>query len=216
MNHDLLVRTFHRDNSRNARSGRHVLIRALARALMLMSFVAGVLPAAAAPLPKMGHAPEFRLTNQDGEDFALRKLRGRVAVVTFIFTSCSDTCPLLTAKLLSIQRKLGHDTPKVFFVAISVDPLHDSPDVLKNYAKAYSAPPEHFAFLTGNFDKIQQVVRSYGVYFEQKAERDVDHTFLTSIVDRSGALRVQYMGWRFDPEEFLGDLRSIVREGNQS
>ncbi len=63
-----------------------------------------------ARLPKIGPAPEFTLTDQDGKPFSLRDLRGKVAVVTFIFTTCSDTCPLLTAKLIGIQRKrLGPD-----------------------------------------------------------------------------------------------------------
>ena len=132
--------------------------------------------------------------------------------MTFIFTSCSDTCPLLTAKLVGIQRKLAPGDP-VFFVEITVDPLNDSPAVLKKYAEAFAAPPSRFAFLTGDFDEIHKVVRSYGVYYKQKEKGGIDHTFLTSIVDPSGTLRVQYLGSRFDPNEFLGDLRSLLRGG---
>ena len=84
-------------------------------------------------------APEFKLTDQDGKPFALRDLRGKVAVVTFIFTTCSDTCPLLTAKLIGVQKRLGADQSKVFFTAITVDPLNDTPPVLKKYAQAHSA-----------------------------------------------------------------------------
>ncbi|MEX0961054.1 MAG: SCO family protein [Burkholderiales bacterium] len=167
---------------------------------------------APAPLPKIGTAPEFRLTDQDGRPFSLRALRGRVAVVTFIFTSCSSTCPVLTAKLVNIQRSLGPDTPRVHFVGITVDPLHDSPAVLRRYAKAFSAPRERFSFLTGPIPDIERVVRAYGVFRKAAEGREVDHTFLTSIVDRSGTLRVQYLGWRFDEHEFLGDLRSLVHE----
>jgi protein SCO1/2 len=63
---------------------------------------------------------------------------------------------------------------------------------------------------------IHQIVARYGAYFNTKGERNVDHTFLTSIVDQAGELRVQYMGWRFDPDEFTGDLRSLVHEGEAS
>ncbi|UCD69753.1 MAG: SCO family protein [Betaproteobacteria bacterium] len=170
----------------------------------------------AEPLPRIGPAPAFSLTDQNGEPFTLRQLRGQVAVVTFIFTSCSDSCPLLTAKLVQVHDMLGRDEPKVFFVGITVDPLHDSPAVLKRYAELYSASEEQFAFLTGDFDTIYDVVRRYGAYFNPKGERDVDHTFLTSIVDQSGILRVQYLGWRFDPDEFVGDLRSLVHEDDKS
>jgi protein SCO1/2 len=163
------------------------------------------------PLPKIGPAPTFTLIDQNGKRFSLPDLRGRVAVVTFIFTTCSDTCPVLTAKLVAIHRKLAPDDP-VFFVGITVDPLNDSPAVLKKYAAAFSAPSSHFAFLTGDFDTIHRVVRSYGVYYSQKEKGGIDHTFLTSIVDPSGTLRVQYLGSRFAPNEFLGDLRSLLEE----
>lgn len=183
---------------------------------VLLGISSGGIPARAESLPKIGPAPEFSLVDQNGETFTFKQLRGRVAVVTFIFTSCSDSCPLLTAKLVAVHGMLGSDTPDVKFVAITVDPVNDTPAVLKRYAQLYSAPEEQFTFLTGDFDEIQEVVRSYGAYFNTRGERDVDHTFLTSIVDQSGTLRVQYLGWRFDPKEFVGDLRSLVHEGEQS
>jgi protein SCO1/2 len=166
---------------------------------------------AAEPLPRIGPAPAFTLTDQNGNRLSLRDLRGRVAVVTFIFTTCSDTCPVLTAKLVAIHRKLAAGDP-VFFVGITVDPLNDSPAVLKKYAAAFPAPPSHFAFLTGDFDTIHRVVRSYGVYYSRKEKGGIEHTFLTSVVDPSGTVRVQYLGTRFDPNEFLGDLRSLIEE----
>jgi protein SCO1/2 len=85
--------------------------------------------------------------------------------------------------------------------------------VLKRYAETFSAPSPRFAFLTGDFDAIHKVVRSYGVYYGQKDSKGgIEHTFLTSIVDPSGTVRVQYLGTRFDANEFLGDLRSLIEE----
>jgi len=164
-------------------------------------------------LPKIGPAPDFTLTNQDGRRVSLNDLRGDVTVVTFIFTSCSDTCPLLTAKLVGIQRRLGMDEPKVAFAAITVDPLNDTPPVLKKYALAHSANLTTFSFLTGTFKEIEDVTRGYAVYWKKQASGTVDHTFLTSIIDRNGTLRVQYLGVRFDPKEFQADLKSVLAEG---
>ena len=66
-------------------------------------------------LSKIGPAPVFTLTNQDGKRLALKELRGKVLAITFIFASCVDTCPLLTAKMAGIQNRLGSDFgPKVF------------------------------------------------------------------------------------------------------
>jgi protein SCO1 len=170
------------------------------------------LPAVAAPLPKIGPAPQFTLTDQNGAAFSLRDVHGRVAVVTFLFTSCSDTCPILTAKLVAIQRQLGPDQSRVHFVGITVDPLNDTPPVLKRYAAAHSADPARFSFLTGSFEQIGAVTAQYAVFHKKQAGGSVDHTFLTSIVDAQGTLRVQYLGWRFDPQEFLTDIRSLLGE----
>lgn len=185
-------------------------LRLAAAALVL----ACALPlAVAAPaLPRIGPAPQFTLTDQQNRPFSLRDVKGRVAVVTFLFTSCSDTCPVLTAKLVAVQRQLGADQASVQFVGITVDPLNDTPPVLKRYADAHSADPVRFRFLTGSFDQITDVSRRYAVFFKQQKGGSVDHTFLTSIVDQQGTLRVQYLGWRFDTNEFLADIRSLLAE----
>ena len=163
-------------------------------------------------LPKIGPAPDFTLTNQDGKRVSLNDLRGQVTVVTFIFTSCSDTCPMLTAKLVGIQRRLGMDEPQVAFAAITVDPLNDTPAVLKKYALAHSANLATFSFFTGSFKEIEDVTRGYAVYWKKQPSGNVDHTFLTSIIDRNGTLRVQYLGVCFDPKEFQADLKSVLAE----
>lgn len=165
-----------------------------------------------AGLPRIGVAPPFTLVDQDGRRFSLSDVQGRVAVVTFVFTTCSSTCPLLTAKLVGIQRKLGSEASKVFFAAITVDPLNDTPTALKKYAQAHSADLEGFAFLTGSFEQIEDVARRYAIFRKVQPAGDVDHTFLTSLIDRNGILRVQYLGTRFDPEEFTRDMRSLMRE----
>ena len=168
----------------------------------------------AAPLSKIGPAPDFTLTNQEGKPLSLGALRGKVVAVTFIFTGCGNTCPLLTAKLVSIQKSLGTDFgPKVFFAAITVDPLADTPEVLKRYASAHGADLGGWAFLTGTPAQIGDVAHRYGIYYKKQPGDDIDHTFLTSVVDQNGTLRVQYLGVRFDEQEFLTDIRSLLREG---
>ena len=180
----------------------------------------GVTPAHArqaaenSPLSKIGPAPDFTLTSQDGKPLSLAALRGKVVAVTFIFTGCGITCPLLTAKMVSMQRSLGADFgPRVIFVAITVDPLADTPEVLKRYANAQGADLAGWAFLTGTPAQIGDVAHRYGVYYKRQPGDDIDHTFLTSVIDPGGMLRVQYLGVRFDPEEFLQDIRSLLREG---
>src|SRR5215469_7498686 len=164
-------------------------------------------------LSKIGPAPEFTLTTQDKARLSLRDLRGKVVAVTFIYASCADTCPLLTAKLAGLQAKLGADFgPKVFFVSITVDTERDTPEILKRYAHAHGAKPAGWAFLTGTPIEIGDVEKKYGVFAKKNPRGDVDHTFVTSLIDRDGILRVQYLGVRFDPAELLADVRSLLRE----
>ncbi len=168
---------------------------------------------ASARLPTVGSAPEFALTTQDGERLALADLRGKVVGVTFIYATCKDTCPLLTAKMAMIQRKLGKDFgSRVHFVSITVEPEIDTPAVLSAYAQKFDADPAGWSFLTGASSEIQDVVRRYGAFARRLKPGDVDHLFLTSLVDRNGLLRVQYLGYRFDPDEMYRDLKSLLGE----
>jgi protein SCO1/2 len=184
-----------------------------------VALVAAAAPALAhkpgrdARLPTIGPAPAFALTTADGAPLSLADLRGKVVAVTFIYATCTDTCPLLTSKLVGLGRRLGKtDGAQVAFVAITVDPERDTPEVLSHYAQAHGANVPGWAFLTGTPAQVQDVTRRFGVFARKTSRGDVDHTFLTSLVDRKGALRVQYMGVRFDPDEMLRDLRSLVRE----
>jgi protein SCO1/2 len=165
------------------------------------------------PLPKIAPAPEFALTSQDGARVTLADFRGKVVAVTFIFTLCTATCPVLTPMMSFVQDQLGSDFGgRIAFVSITVDPERDTPQVLKEYAQAFGANLAGWSFLTGAPAAIQEVTHRYGVFASKTANGDVEHTFLTSVVDPHGILRVQYLGVRFDPEEFRRDLLSLVNE----
>jgi protein SCO1/2 len=194
-------------------SGVNVNTRSLAGGAVIFSFAVALSTAGGESLPKIKPAPEFTLTKQDGVRLAFKELRGKVLAITFIFASCADTCPLLTAKMVGIQDRLGADFgKKIYFVSITVDPERDSPEVLKRYAEAHKANPAGWAFLTGTPAEIREVAKRYGIFYKKTSRGDVDHTFLTSLVDPSGILRVQYMGVKFNPDEMLRDLESLMWE----
>jgi protein SCO1/2 len=165
------------------------------------------------PLPVIGPAPPFALTSQDGAPVSLASLRGKVVAVTFIYTGCPDICPLLTQKMVDVQDGLGAAFgAKIAFVSISLDPEHDTPEVLKDYAQFWGAKPEGWSFLTGSLEAVRDVTRRYGVFFAKKEDGSVEHSQLTTLVDAGGQMRVQYLGARFDPQEFRRDLMSLVGE----
>ena len=161
----------------------------------------------------VGPAPDFALTAATGEPIALADLRGKVLALTFIFTTCTDSCPLLTAKMAEIQRRLGPDFGRrIHFVSITVDPQTDTPERLRRYAGQFDANVAGWSFLTGTQAQIDEVVRRYGAYAKKTERGGVEHLFLTSLIDAKGLLRVQYLGWRFDAGEMLADLQSLLRE----
>jgi protein SCO1 len=192
--------------------------RSLLSALLMAVFLVHEQAAHTAPvdgsrLPMLGPAPTFALDSSRGKRVALSDLRGKVLLVTFVFTTCSDSCPILTAKLAEIGRALGSDFgTRYAFVAITVDPLNDTPARLRTYAASFGADTPGWHFLTGTPSDISGVVRRYGAYAKKIDGGGVDHLFLTSLVDRAGRLRVQYLGTRFDPREMQQDLQMLSRE----
>ena len=165
-------------------------------------------------LPTLGAAPDFALTSQDGEEVTLESLRGKVVAVTFFYTWCPDICPLLTDKMARVQDALGSDFgTEVAFVSITFDPERDTPEVLKEYAEAFDADPAGWSFLTGEPGAVREVARRYGVVVLPTGDGGaIDHTMLTTLIDRHGTMRVQYLGYRFDPDEFRRDLLSLMNE----
>jgi protein SCO1/2 len=164
-------------------------------------------------LPTIGAAPDFALTSQDGAQVTLAGLRGKVVALTFIYTSCPDVCPMLTDKLARVQDELGSDFgSEIAFVSITTDPERDTAEVLKGYAEAFEADLAGWSFLTGEPAAVLEVAHRYGVAVAKAADGQVDHTMLTTLIDRQGTMRVQYLGYRFDEEEFRRDLESLVNE----
>ncbi len=111
-----------------------------------------------------------------------------------------------------VQDELGSDFgTKVAFVSITLDPERDTPEVLKQYAKAFKADLAGWSFLTGEPGRSARSRTAMACY-RQSGGRQIDHTLLTTLVDRHGTMRVQYLGYRFDADEFRHDLLSLVSE----
>ena len=109
-------------------------------------------------------APDFVLVNQDNQRFDSTQLRGKVVVLNFIFTTCTDVCPIFTANLAQLQRKLNNrHGGEQFFVSITTDPEVDSAKVLEAYAQRYNADFRNWAFLSGSEAQLKEVWSGFGV-----------------------------------------------------
>jgi cytochrome oxidase Cu insertion factor (SCO1/SenC/PrrC family) len=102
---------------------------------------------------KRGTVPDFSLLERSGKQVSLADLRGKIWIADFIYTHCTDTCPLQTADMAKLQDRWLKE-PKVELVSFSVDPEHDTPQVLSRYAGRFKADPKRWLFLTGHRPEI--------------------------------------------------------------
>lgn len=155
------------------------------------------------PLPSIAAVPALEMRDQDGQPFTERELRGKVSVVSFMFTSCPDVCPILTNKLFGLRTNLMAQRQHLRLVSISVDPEKDTPEVLKAFAKQHGADYPDWRFLTGPIAKLRDVVVSG---FKQSLDRGdgspnaIMHGSHFVLVDRKGMIRGFY---RSDEEGVL-------------
>jgi protein SCO1 len=117
-------------------------------------------------LDDFGRAPQFNLTDQNGAAFSSASLAGHATLLDFIYTHCTDACPLLSATFQDTGRKLADQNllgNKVMLVSVSVDPTHDTPAVLNEYGQQFKADPASWKFLTGDWDDVWDVVTGFKV-----------------------------------------------------
>lgn len=156
-------------------------------------------------------APRFTLTDQDGNSFdSATRLRGKVVAVNFIYTTCSDVCPLFTVEFARLQQALKKEPGNNFFLlSITTDPEIDTPKILKAYARRFHADFDNWAFLTGSQTEVEKVWQAFGVRVIRKDRGLVQHTNLTTLIDARGARRINYFGVKWQAGDLLKDLRVL-------
>jgi cytochrome oxidase Cu insertion factor (SCO1/SenC/PrrC family) len=117
-------------------------------------------------------AADFTLTDQKGEPFKMSGTRGEIVVLSFIYTHCADICPFTTMKIKATKKLLGDDAGKVVFVAITTDPLRDTPEVMADYSES-AGLYDTWHFLTGPLDDLRRIWNEYGVGVHKVSESDV-------------------------------------------
>lgn len=141
------------------------------------------------PMPPIGEIPPFRFTTQEGKTLTREDLLGKVWVADFIFTRCAGPCPIMTSRMAEISRALTK-AKDVRVVSITVDPEHDTPEVLAEYAGRMTADPSRWIFLTGPKGEIEEFARK-GMFqvlaYDDKGLPTHSTRFL--VIDRQGHIR---------------------------
>lgn len=161
-------------------------------------------------------APGFTLINQEGLSVRLADLRGRPILLSFIYTTCPDLCPLITADMVRIQRLVkDRGGPEVQLLSITTDPEVDRPEALKAYAERHGADLKSWAFLTGAPEELKAIWSAYGVKVKRRAKGLVEHTGLTLLLDPRGRIRFRYRGWNLDGPTVVADMERLAAEGRR-
>jgi protein SCO1 len=166
----------------------------------------GFLGAELEPTP----APEIVLEDADGTPVRLSDERGKIVLVTFIYTKCPDVCPLIAENLNAALEQLGRHRDSVRVLAVSVDPKGDTPERVRSYAAIHRLRPE-FTYAIGTKKELEPVWSAYDVVaFAADPESGVvDHTAQTLLVDQEGMLRLAYPV-DVTADEVVHDVRMLL------
>jgi protein SCO1/2 len=156
-------------------------------------------------MPKGVPAPDFALKNQDGETITMRSLRGRPVVVTFLYTTCQDSCPIQAQTVRGALDDLGHDVPAL---AIAVDPPRDTPERAQAFLAKQRATGR-IDFVLGSRDQLRPLWNGYRI---RPQAVDEEHMARITLVDARGFQRIGYPGAEATPERLAHDLRLLERE----
>lgn len=139
-------------------------------------------------------APTFSLIDQDEKARKLKDYRGKVVFVSFVFTTCSGTCPATTHRLARVYHEVQKLTwrDKVEFVSITLDPERDRPEALVNYRKLYDIESPSWNFLTGPNKTVNKVIHDWGMWAKPMKDGQLDHPSRVFLLDREGRIREVY------------------------
>jgi protein SCO1/2 len=161
-------------------------------------------------------APDLALTTQDGNTLKLADLKGKVCLVSFVFTTCNGTCPATTHRMGQVQAALkqrGLDKgDRVRLLSITLDPARDTPEVLRKYMDLYDAEPANWTFLTGDKERVAKVVAAWGMWAKPAANGQLDHPSRVFLVDQKGRVREIYNLSYFKAAWVLDDVELLMKE----
>jgi protein SCO1/2 len=151
--------------------------------------------------------PEVSLIDQHGAEVSLASLKGKPVLIDFIYTSCASTCPMLTAKMAAIARKLGPALgADVRIVSVSLDPEHDSPAELAKYAQSHGASEAGWIFLTGPPAKIDQVLALFKLRRTRESDGSITHSISAFLLGPDGRQIRQYNALDVSPDAVAADV----------
>ncbi|ACY18465.1 SCO family protein [Haliangium ochraceum] len=166
-----------------------------------------------------GEMPAFRLRDQTGAVLSSEELRGHVVIASFLFTRCPTICPLIAMKMRRIQDRTSDAGAQIKLLSISVDPEHDTPEILADYADSYGADPQRWRFLTGEPDEVKRISeQGFMLGLQRQGELaggipDIVHSERLVLIDPALRIRGYYdASDAVRLERMLRDARRLIAE----
>ncbi len=159
-------------------------------------------------------APDFALSDQQGRPVTLSGLRGRVVLLTFLYTTCPDVCPLTAQKLRQTLEKLGGDGAEAVAVAISVDPERDDQAAAAAFSRLHELPDGRWHYLVGSEAQLAPVWAAYGVAASPALSNSairVGHTEAIYVIDQQGREQ-SLLRSDFDPSRLAAGVRTLLKQ----
>ncbi len=165
--------------------------------------------------------PDFTMTNQDGKTFKLSDLRGKVVVLTFIYTRCPmpEFCPLMDRKFSGLAQHLDafpNRAKDIRLISLSFDPEHDTPDVLRKHAKIRGAVPPLWTYAVASHPELAKIAAPLGLFFGPD-RGEIAHNLCTAVIDTRGNLARLEVGTRpnrWETSDFLKTIYSLLAATN--
>ena len=202
----------------------------------LMVLLVGLLAVSCSPRPQFRGTDldppispgQFQLQDQWGQVRSLADLRGRVTILTFMYTHCPDVCPVHAALLQRASVNLGEEARDLAIVVVSVDPKGDTQEAALHFSQAHQMV-DRWWYLVGTWQELEPVWGHYYVANEAQSAQDdglhdhsdeegggqqgsVFHSAPVYVLDRMGRARVVITGFFFEPEDLVHDIRLLLQE----
>jgi protein SCO1/2 len=159
-------------------------------------------------LPDRPAAPNFALRDEHGHLVTLTGQRGRWVVVTFLYTTCPDVCPVIAGNLNAALRSAAARQAGLRVLSVSVDPVRDTPAAARRYARQHGLAPS-FLWLLGNRPRLQRVWRAYRIAVLPGSKGSITHSTVELLIDPQGRERLVY-GSTVKTADVVHDLGAIV------
>lgn len=156
-------------------------------------------------------APDFVLQSSQGGEFKFNQTRGKLVVLEFGFTHCTEVCPVTLANLVQVRKKLGDLANQVQVVYVTVDPAQDTPTRLREYLSVFDPT---FIGLTGTDTQLAAVQKEYGIIAAKavgkQGETQVHHSSYIYLIDTAGYLRA-LVPFGKNPDDIAHDIKILLQ-----